>query len=102
MEEEDSVFRFYQKLIALRKENPVMVHGDFRLCCDREGPVIAYTRSLGRETWLAVHNFSGGKVRFDHEKLTGHGEVVISNYEEPETEQGSVTLRPYETLVVRV
>ena len=79
-----------------------MVHGDFRLCCDREGPVIAYTRSLGRETWLAVHNFSGEKVRFDHEKLTGHGEVVISNYEEPETEQGSVTLRPYETLVVRV
>lgn len=102
MEEEDSVFRFYQKLIALRKENPVMVHGDFRLCCDREGPVIAYTRSLGRETWLAVHNFSGGKMRFDHEKLTGHEEVVISNYEEPETEQGSVTLRPYETLVVRV
>ena len=33
MKDDNSVFRFYQKLIALRKEHPVMAHGDFKLCC---------------------------------------------------------------------
>lgn len=31
--DDSSVFRFYQKLIALRKEHPVMAHGDLQLCC---------------------------------------------------------------------
>ncbi len=59
MRDKDSVFCFYQSLIRLRKENPVLVHGDFALCCPQEGPVIAYTRSLDGVTWLAAHNFSG-------------------------------------------
>ena len=58
MNDDSSVFRFYQKLIALRKEYPIMAHGDFKLCCPEEGPIIAYTRSWQNETWLAVHNFS--------------------------------------------
>ena len=59
MRDKDSVFCFYQSLIRLRKENPVLVHGDFALCCPQEGPVIAYTRSLDGVAWLAAHNFSG-------------------------------------------
>lgn len=33
MANDSSVFRFYQKLISLRKEHPVMAHGDLQLCC---------------------------------------------------------------------
>lgn len=60
MANDSSVFRFYQKLTSLRKEHPVMAHGDLQLCCPEDGPVIAYTRSYQGETWLAVHNFSAG------------------------------------------
>ena len=41
MNDDCSVFRFYQNLIALRKKHPVMAHGDFKLCCPEDGPVIA-------------------------------------------------------------
>lgn len=102
MEDPDSIFQFYQKLIALRKENPVMVHGDFRLCGPKEGPVIAYTRSLGEETWLAVHNFSDREIWFEHENVSEDSPVIISNYKEPKLKEGAVQLRPYETLVIRI
>ena len=102
MEDPDSIFQFYQKLIVLRKENPVMVHGDFRLCGPKEGPVIAYTRSLGEETWLAVHNFSDREIWFEHENVSEDSLVIISNYKDPKLKEGAVQLRPYETLVIRI
>lgn len=102
MEDPDSIFQFYQKLIVLRKENPVMVHGDFRLCGPKEGPVIAYTRSLGEETWLAVHNFSDRELGFEHETVSEDSPVIISNYKDPKLKEGAVQLRPYETLVIRI
>lgn len=45
MNDDSSVFRFYQNLIALRKKHPIMAHGDFKLCCPEDGPVISYTRN---------------------------------------------------------
>ena len=106
MANDSSVFRFYQKLISLRKEHPVMAHGDLQLCCPEDGPVIAYTRSYQDETWLAVHNFSQDVQKFQY---TGTGlqldtSVLLSNYPEqdicPECEV--LTLKPYETVIFQL
>ena len=102
MEDENSVFKFYQKLIALRKNNPVLVHGDFELCCPDEGPVIAYTRSLDGVTWLAAHNFSQKTERLAWGRVNRDAEVILGNYEEPCVEDGALELRAYETVVLKV
>ncbi len=102
MEDEDSVFKFYQKLIALRKENPVMIYGDFKLCCEEKGPVIAYTRSLGDVKWLAVHNFSEESQRFEYEDITGTTEIILGNYKEQQRKEKIIELRPYETMILRL
>ncbi len=108
MNDDSSVFRFYQNLIALRKEHPVMAHGDFKLCCPEEGPVIAYTRSYQTKTWLAVHNFSASMQKFDYAaeniELPYDTPVIISNYGENEVEYGNGTLvlKPYETVVFQL
>ena len=102
MEDETSVFQFYRKLIALRKENPVMIHGDFALCCPKEGPVIAYTRSLGEVTWMAVHNFSEVEQVFECNRVQGTEKVVVSNYEERKIEKGKIRLRAYETMILEM
>ena len=102
MEDEDSVFKFYQKLIALRKENPVMIYGDFKLCCEEKGPVIAYTRSLGDVKWLAVHNFSEESQRFEYEDITGTTEIILGNYKEQQRKEKVIELRPYETMILRL
>ena len=102
MQDDTSVFRFYQKLIALRKENSVMAHGDFQLCCPKEGPVIAYTRSLGEVTWLIIHNFSEEEQSFEHKKIQSAEQVILSNYDEVKMENGQAKLRAYETLIARI
>lgn len=100
MKDDTSVFRFYQKLIALRKENPVMVYGDFTLCCPKEGPAIAYTRSSENVTWLIIHNFSGEDQAFYYDGIQGEEKVILSNYDETQIEKGAIRLRAYETVIL--
>lgn len=102
MKDETSIFKFYQKLISLRKEHPVMAHGDFHLCCPEDGPVIAYTRSLGTETWLAVHNFSDETRIFNHESLRSQEQLILSNYDKLCIKPGELTLMPYETVILKL
>ena len=108
MNDDSSVFRFYQNLIALRKEHPIMAHGDFKLCCPENGPVIAYTRSYQGETWLAIHNFSAFMQQFhcgnENIELQYDTPVIISNYSRAEVEYGNGTLvlNPYETIVFQL
>lgn len=102
MNDEDSIFCFYQKLIALRKANPVLVHGDFNMLSEEEGKVIAFTRSLDGETWISVHNFSAEENVFQNELLAGEKTVLLTNYGRTEIDGDSIVLKPYETVVVKL
>lgn len=60
-----SVFHYYQKLIRLRKENPIMVYGTYDLLLPESETIYAYTRTLGKEKLLVVCSFSGEEETFD-------------------------------------
>ena len=59
-----SVFYTYQKLIALRKTNPVFAAGDFKLLCPGDTQVFAYLRRGGGQTMLVAANLSGQDAAF--------------------------------------
>ena len=59
-----SVFYTYQKLIALRKANPVFAAGDFTLLCPGDTQVFAYLRRGGGQTMLVAANLSGRPAAF--------------------------------------
>ncbi len=59
-----SVFYTYQKLIALRKANPVFAAGDFTLLCPGDKQVFAYLRRGGGQTMLVAANLSGQDAAF--------------------------------------
>jgi oligo-1,6-glucosidase len=56
----DSVYSYYRRLIALRKAHPVMVYGDYTLLDAQSGPVWAFKRALDGKELLCVANFSDG------------------------------------------
>ncbi|MDD3244302.1 MAG: alpha-glucosidase [Eubacteriales bacterium] len=93
-----SVWSFYRRLIALRKENPALIYGDFTPLCDpAQEDVLLYTRSFGQETWLVVHNWSALPHNMP-EEFAGLGQPLLSGSER----QGGYTagkLRPYETAI---
>lgn len=56
--EEDSVFHYYQKLIHLRKTEPVIREGSYEPFLEEDTDVFAYIRRLGRERILVICNFT--------------------------------------------
>lgn len=54
----DSVFRYYQKLIALRKQEKVMVYGAYELLEPEDENLYVYTRTLQEVSLLVICNFT--------------------------------------------
>lgn len=94
--DENSVFYCYRKLIHLRRENPIMVYGDYELLLPDDENIYAYTRTYQDKTWLVICNFYKNSVEFS---LNGTGKVLISNYENSCTDLKNGRLRPYEAVI---
>lgn len=96
-----SILNFYRRLTGLRKENPIMAHGDFKLVSPAEGPVVAYERCLGEKKWIVIHNFSSQPASFTYRGLD-KGEVLLCSWEAEEPLSEELALRPYESLIVEM
>jgi len=97
----DSVFYYYQKLISLRKENPVMVYGDYELLLPDHEFIYAYTRTLENEKWLVLLNFCNNEQQIDlPDELNSAKELILSNYKEESPDRE--ILRPYEARVYKL
>ena len=100
-EMQDPIFTFYQKLIALRKELPIIAEGSYRPVYEDSQQVYAFERQLGDEKLLVLNNFYPDPITIDILPEYQNGEVLLSNYEEAQT-AAVVTLRPYESLAIIV
>ena len=96
-EDPDSVFAFYQRLIRMRKENPVFRDGCFELLLPEDEDLFAYTRRDAETEVLVLCNFHSHSLP---DPLTGREEnmeLLLGNY--PSLQPG--TLRPYEARIYR-
>lgn len=98
-----SVFHYYKKLIALRKQYDIIVYGKFELLLPDSETIFAYIRSLGEEKLLVICNFSKQEqevtVPAEFNGLTA--QVLISNYGKTKLKKEEV-LRPYEAIVIHI
>jgi oligo-1,6-glucosidase len=104
-----SVFHHHRRLIALRRELPVLVHGRFELLWPQHEAVFGYTRALGRERLLVVCSFSARAQQLDCAGLALGGATVHSaNWPLPGGSvqalmQGTrISLRPFEAWMLQL
>ena len=97
----DSVFYYYQKLIRLRHEEPLLTEGEYVLVLEQDPHIFAYLRRSESETWLVAANLSEESLPADTlARYAGdRPEFLISNYGRVEM---SGDLRPYEAFIARV
>ncbi|MFB9769059.1 glycoside hydrolase family 13 protein [Lactiplantibacillus modestisalitolerans] len=93
-----SIFATYQRLIALRRANPVLQRGTFNELTAVPEPVFAYTRSWGRVCWLICTNFGAEPVTVTLPEQPTR--LILSNYPDYPDGLGTVELRPYEAMIV--
>jgi len=122
--DDDSVWRYYQDLIALREGHDALVYGDYDPLFPDDDEVWVYTRSLGLGDdgagdgaddtgvrLLVALNVTGGDrdVRLPPSVASDEGALLIGNYRDRGTDDalrefaaGELRLRPWEARVYRV
>ena len=95
----NSVFYHYKHLIALRKELDVLTDGDYTLLTPDSLDVWAYTRKTDREELLVVANFYGTETTYTIPEGFERVNVVSHNYDVPELDGTTLSLRPYEAIM---
>lgn len=95
----NSVFHYYKKLIALRKENPIMVYGKYEALMEDNEQLFVYTRTMDNEKLLVVCSFCDHETKFTIPAEFVGTSCLISNIENV-YDKAEMTLRPYEAFVL--
>ena len=100
----DSVFDFYRRLIALRRERPEMVYGRYALVLAEHPKVFAYTRTLGPLRLLVACNFSPSTVAVDWPDEIGmqQATILLGNLANENAALNTSSMRPYEAWLLQL
>ncbi|WP_439444726.1 glycoside hydrolase family 13 protein [Mediterraneibacter faecis] len=99
LEDPDSIFHYYQKLISLRKEKDIIVYGEFEPLYREDEQIFAYTRKGDQEKLLTVCNFSDKNAEVEVPEEFKGAECLITNLGRKEFD-GKIILNPYEAFVL--
>ena len=95
--DEHSIFHYYKKLISFRKNNDIVVYGDYELILKDNSNIFSYIRKYEDKKILVVCNFYENETIFklpENIKVNKF-EVIISNYNNISNIE-NIILRPYE------
>jgi oligo-1,6-glucosidase len=99
----DSVYHYYQSLIALRKRYRAIVHGDFIPVLEQHDKVFAYLRTEGETRLMVVANFSGESLTVDLSEFNqSSAEVLLSNSGITTFDFNEVELKPYDAYMIKL
>ncbi|MDP4145231.1 MAG: alpha-glucosidase [Bacillota bacterium] len=105
LQDPNSIFHYYRKLIALRKSTDTLVYGDFKDVNREHKEIYSYIRELNGERILVIVNFFGNEPVFilpediNYEKA----ELLLSNYDiENAGDIRTINLRPYEARIYKI
>ncbi len=100
IDDENSVFAYYKKLVKLRKDEDAISYGDFQSMAENHKEIFAYKRQYNGETIIVVNNFYGKEILWDTEiDLSGY-KCILSNYNDSKVDR-VLKLRPYESIVLK-
>ena len=102
LEDPNSIFYYYKRLITLRHTEPLLTKGDYQLLLPEDENIFAYLRTTDEERWLIAANMSEKVVDINMLKSYVHGndcEIKISNYGRTNLEE---KLCPYEAFMLKL
>jgi oligo-1,6-glucosidase len=91
-----SCLNYFRKMVALRKENDVLIYGHYTLL-DKDNPdVYAYTRELEGKKLLVLLNFTSKTAMVNTGIDLSKAKVLIRNYK---SALANSSLQPYEAVI---
>lgn len=96
---EGSIFSYYQRLIQLRKEYPVIARGSYEAFLPEHPQIYGYIRRFEDRSLLVVNNFYSQKTSIELPEEFQQGEVLIANYDNCLLGE-KINLEPYQSLAI--
>lgn len=97
LKDENSIYHFYKKIIALKKETPALCYGEF-VPLVTGGNLMAFVRTFGNEEYTIILNLSKKRIK---NPLFLRGPVIVTNYEGADNYEGKAMLEPFEGAVIK-
>lgn len=98
LEDKDSIFYYYQKLIQLRKNYNVIAYGDIKPLLREDKRVFAYERNYKGQKLIVICNFYPTTYEIELPYDLSNYKCILNNYKN-EAKAKKIALKPYETLV---
>jgi len=102
LEDKNSIFYHYKKLISLRKEYDIIAYGNFEMILQKHDSIFAYIREYEGNKLLVVNNFYDKEILFELPSNLNYSgykiKILISNYKDSSNEITKFNLRPYESI----
>ena len=102
LQDKDSIFYHYKKLIDIRKHNDTIIYGNYKLLLPEDKNVFAYSRKLNGDKIVVVCNFYDKEVNLNFKEDFNNVEILLSNYKDSSIFMKDLKLRPYEAIMYRV
>ena len=102
LQDKDSIFYHYKKLIEIRKHNDTIIYGDYKLLLPEDKNVFAYSRELNGDKIVVVCNFYNKEINLNFKEDFNNVEILLSNYKDSSIFMKDLKLRPYEAIMYRV
>ena len=103
LNDKDSIFYHYKKLISLRKQYDVISEGSFKMILKDNNRIFAYIREYKNQRLLVINNFYSESINIildkDLIKNKDKAKILISNYNKENVLQEHMTIKPYESIV---
>lgn len=96
-----SVYRFYQNLLKLKKENEVLINGETVEIDHENKSIFAYERVWQGKKCCVIGNFKNRSIKYILPNEAERGKILLSNYDDTKLSK-QLVMRPYEALVIEM
>ena len=98
----NSIYNYFKQMADLRRKTPALVYGGYQDLDPQNPKIFAYTRTMGKDKYLVVLNFSEDAVSYSLPGGLKAGQLQISNLGKAEEHTGVLHLKGWEARVYKI
>lgn len=98
--DKDSIYSFYKKLIALRKEKSTISKGNIEFLEKENSNILAYKRVYGEEEIIVLNNLTASEIIVPANPTWIKYLKLLGNYKNSNISSSNIILKPFETILL--